>query len=167
MNKRTPPPDPNRYNTFSFHLAWAKDNNKNDGCGQTALSYYEAFTKIIESACGHQGGQSNEITTAASFTLLNCGTYSYEVTGPDVPKPQVPPPKTPTTIQPPTPVDTTSPAYTSYISDLGTSDYGPKDGQYLVNQYKADKYYQECKVDCSTYGNIPWYLFFYFYFLAR
>ncbi|KAL8747440.1 MAG: hypothetical protein Q9190_000701 [Brigantiaea leucoxantha] len=155
MKKRTPPPDPDHYDTFSFHLAWAKDNNENNGCGQTALSCYEAFAKIIDSPCGHQGGESNVITAAASLTLPDCGTYSYEVTGPDVPKPQGPPPETLTTVQPPTPVDTTSPAYSSCITDLGASDCGPKDEQCLVDQCKADKYCQECKIDCSTYGDIP------------
>lgn len=153
MKKRTPPPNPNSYDTFNFNLAWAKEDNDNDGCGQTALSCYEAFAKIIDSSCGHEGGESNVITAKGSLPLPGCGTYSYEITGPDVPKPQGPAPTTPTTVQPPTPVDTTSPAYNSCISDMGASNCGPTDGQCLVNQCKADTHCQECKIDCSTYGN--------------
>lgn len=153
LKKRTPPPNPDTYKTFSFKLSWTKENNDNNGCGQTALGCYEAFAKIIDSPCGHQGGESNVITAKASLSLPICGTYAYEVTGPDVPKPQ--PPASPTKSNPPTPVDTNSPAYQSCISDLGASDCKPEDGKCLVDQCKADKHCQECKIDCSTYGNIP------------
>lgn len=53
-----PPPDPDSYDTFNFELGWEK-NDTAQGCGQTVESCRNAFAKLVNSPCGHQGGQQN------------------------------------------------------------------------------------------------------------
>jgi hypothetical protein len=56
ISKRTPPPDPNAYSKFNFELNW-ETNQANRGCGQNIESCRDAFAKIADSPCGHQGGK--------------------------------------------------------------------------------------------------------------
>lgn len=49
-----------------------------------------AFQNLANSPCGHQGGDQNVMTAAGKFDIPNCGTYSYTITGPDVPPPAKP-----------------------------------------------------------------------------
>ncbi|KAL8731232.1 MAG: hypothetical protein Q9181_004375 [Wetmoreana brouardii] len=112
MRKRTPPPDPDSYETFNFELSWEKDD-ANNGCGQNTRSCWNAFAKLADSPCGHQGGEQNGLTAAGRITLPGCGTYAYSITGPDVPKPDQPAPPE-TTIEPvaspaPAPLDISKP----------------------------------------------------------
>ena len=83
--KRTPPANASSYSTFEFKLSWTNDGAENDGCGQTVESCRDAFANLTESSCGHQGGQQDILTAAGSINLPGCGTYSYLITGPDVP----------------------------------------------------------------------------------
>ena len=53
--KRTPPPNPNAYGTYNFELSW--EMMANEGCGQNPESCGDAFAKIADSPCGHQGGK--------------------------------------------------------------------------------------------------------------
>jgi hypothetical protein len=53
--KRTPPPNPNAYGTYNFELSW--EMTANEGCGQNPESCGDAFAKIADSPCGHQGGK--------------------------------------------------------------------------------------------------------------
>jgi hypothetical protein len=44
----------------------------------------DAYSSIADSPCGHQGGEQNGMTASASLDV-GCGSYSYKITGPDVP----------------------------------------------------------------------------------
>jgi hypothetical protein len=84
LDERTPPPAPSQYKSFTFELDWAPASGKcNTNCK-------DAYAAIAESPCGHQGGQHNAMTAAASLAV-GCGTYSYKITGAKVPPPAGPP----------------------------------------------------------------------------
>ena len=141
--KRTPPPDPKSYDTFNFELSWEK-NDATQGCGQTVESCRNAFSRLANSPCGHQGGTQNVLTAAGKITLPNCGSYSYLITGPDVPKPaESDPPATP---------DLSSDACVECTSTLGASDCSAEDDQCLIDQCKDDTKCQECGIDCNSFG---------------
>jgi hypothetical protein len=53
--KRIPPPNPNAYGSYNFELNW--EMTANEGCGQNPESCSDAFAKIANSQCGHQGGK--------------------------------------------------------------------------------------------------------------
>ena len=149
--KRTPPPNPDSYDTFNFELGWEK-NDANQGCGQTVQSCRNAFAKLANSPCGHQGGQQNILTSAGKMTLPNCGSYSYLITGPDVPKPaQTESPKPEPTA--PLPPDMSSSACVECTTNLGASDCSADDDQCLIDQCKADTQCQDCRIDCDTFAN--------------
>jgi hypothetical protein len=77
--KRTPPPNPSAYDSYSFNL-----NFKPSSDSSCYSSCADAFSTISTSPCGHQGGTQNGMTAKASIDV-GCGTYSYEITGSDVP----------------------------------------------------------------------------------
>lgn len=54
---------------------------------------------------------------------------------------------------PPDPPDLSSPACTSCTSTLGASDCSADDDQCLIDQCKADKDCQACRIDCNTFGS--------------
>lgn len=94
--KRTPPPNPSAYDSYSFNLDWTPSDGSS--CG---ISCPDAFLSFSDSPCGHQGGEGNGMTSEASIDV-GCGTYSYEITGEDVPEeepeepqsePEAPPPE--------------------------------------------------------------------------
>jgi len=58
--KRTPPPNPNTYDSYSFDLKWETDK-KTLGCGQNVDSCREVFAAISNSPCGHQAGKSHRV----------------------------------------------------------------------------------------------------------
>lgn len=62
---------------FTVELIWTKDD-VGDGCGQTTESCRNAFAKLAESPCGHQGGGHDTFTTEGNITLPDCGTYGYK-----------------------------------------------------------------------------------------
>lgn len=80
--KRTPPPNPDAWKQ-QIKLKWAPNKN-NHQCGTTCK---DVFKNIAQSGCGHKGGQQNEMSVRASEDI-NCGTYSYEITGDQVPIPK-------------------------------------------------------------------------------
>jgi len=51
--KRTPPPDPNAYQTFNFELTWTPNLMSN--ANECSRSCRDAFAAIANSPCGHQG----------------------------------------------------------------------------------------------------------------
>lgn len=83
-HRRTPPPNPNSYTSFNFELDWAPTSG---ACNTDCNSAYQ---KIATSPCGHQGGEQNGMTASASLDV-GCGTYSYKITGSNVPTPEGPP----------------------------------------------------------------------------
>lgn len=87
LQGRTPPPNPNSYTNYSISLVWSGgDGSCPHDCGS-------AWSSMAGSPCGHQGGQSNLMTSSASLDT-GCGVYSYTIN---------PPPGTPS-CAPPTPV---------------------------------------------------------------
>ncbi|KAF2187303.1 hypothetical protein K469DRAFT_570267 [Zopfia rhizophila CBS 207.26] len=86
-DKRTPPPNPKGYGSFNFELKWRP------GSGSCNSNCYDAYSRIAQSTCGAQGNMRTMMTAEASLDV-GCGTYSYKITGPDVPKPNGPPPTT-------------------------------------------------------------------------
>ncbi|KAI9892736.1 MAG: hypothetical protein M1814_001156 [Vezdaea aestivalis] len=84
-SKRTPPPNPDGYDSYNFELNWAPA-----GSAACSPSCKDAFASIANSPCGHQGGQQNGMTAAASLDV-GCGSYSYKITGKDVPAVEGPP----------------------------------------------------------------------------
>lgn len=87
MMKRTPPPNPKAYDSYSFKLNFKPSSDASSGCRSSCA---DAFSTISNSPCGHQGGTQNGMTAKASLDV-SCGTYSYEITGEDVPAVQGPP----------------------------------------------------------------------------
>ena len=87
--KRTPPPNPDAYDSFSFNMKWQPDGDDST-CEQTPQGCTEAFFALSSSPCGHRGGEQNTMTAAGKYEIPNCGTYSYSITGPDVPPPSEP-----------------------------------------------------------------------------
>ena len=83
--RRTPPPDPSAYASYSFELDW-EPNTSNSQC---TLSCSDAYNHIANGNCGQQGGEQNTLTASASLDVA-CGTYSYKITGSDVPAAQAP-----------------------------------------------------------------------------
>lgn len=83
--KRTPPPNPSAYDSYSFKLDFkpSSDSSCRSSCA-------DAFSTISTSPCGHQGGTQNGMTAKGSLDV-SCGTYSYEITGEDVPAVEGPP----------------------------------------------------------------------------
>lgn len=73
--KRTPPPNPSSYSNSEFSLTWNPSSP-----GETCISNcHDAFVTINNSPCGHQGGQSHDMSKSASLDVA-CGTYSYTIT---------------------------------------------------------------------------------------
>lgn len=89
--KRTPPPNPDNYGSYNFELSWEVTDAGNQGCGQNVISCRDAFAKMADSPCGHQGGEQNGMTASAALEIPQCGTYSYKITGDRVPAPEGPP----------------------------------------------------------------------------
>lgn len=83
---RTPPPDTSGYSSYTFALDW-EPSSSSDSCSSSCAV---AFSSISNSPCGHQGGTQNGMTAEASIAV-GCGTYSYKITGDDVPAPGGPP----------------------------------------------------------------------------
>lgn len=83
--KRTPPPNPNAYDSYSFDLKFEPS-----GDGTCSKSCSDAYAYIANSNCGQQGGTQNGMTAKGSLDV-GCGTYSYEITGKDVPAVSGPP----------------------------------------------------------------------------
>lgn len=75
--KRTPPPNPDSFKDYSFDLSWVP-NKRSNQCTQDCNS---AFSYLIESECGHAGGQSNDMTNQATIDI-GCGFYSWQVNAP-------------------------------------------------------------------------------------
>ena len=155
--RRTPPSNPDKYDSFRFELSWAKDD-AGQGCGQTVASCRNAFARLAASPCGRQGGQQNTLAAAGRIALKGCGTYAYRVTGPKVPPsagpaPPSPPDQPPSPPPPPPPSspDMSSPACMGCSSAMGASSCEAADSQCLVGQCKADKSCQDCKVDCNSF----------------
>ncbi|KAL9618507.1 MAG: hypothetical protein Q9160_006763 [Pyrenula sp. 1 TL-2023] len=101
IDKRTPPPDPAKYDSFDFELSWEPaevfDRTK---CTHTCVKAYDA---LASSPCGHQGGEQN-VMTAEGRADVGCGVFRYTITGPDVPKPgpeDPPPSSSPSPSSPP------------------------------------------------------------------
>lgn len=88
LSKRTPPVNQDSYSSYTFEFKW--ENKDSDGCGQTTDSCNKAFVMFANSPCGHQGGEQNGLTAAAALPIDKCGTFSYKITGPDVPPPSGP-----------------------------------------------------------------------------
>ena len=83
-DRRTPPPNPSAYSSYNFELDWAPASGScNTDCS-------DAYSAIANSPCGHQGGEQNGMTASASLDV-GCGSYSYKITGPQVPPPAGPP----------------------------------------------------------------------------
>lgn len=78
--KRTLPSNPDAYRTFDFELEWAPTS------GDCSIKCNDAYAAMALSPCGHQGGQQTGRTASASLDV-GCGTYSYKITGADVPPP--------------------------------------------------------------------------------
>ena len=57
--KRTPPPNANTYEDYSFELKWETDQ-KTLGCGQNPDSCRQVFAAISTSGCGHQASKSQQ-----------------------------------------------------------------------------------------------------------
>ena len=158
--KRTPPPNASTYKSYNFKLSWTNDGAENDGCGQTVESCREAFAKLANSPCGHQGGEQETLTTAGSISLPGCGTYSYLISGPDVSgsggatsaTKAAAPPATSTSSAPP--INTTSADCIACGGDLGASNCAASDSACLVNQCKSDKHCQACGIDCNQYASL-------------
>jgi hypothetical protein len=82
--KRTPPPNPGAYDSYSFKLDFKPVAETS--CRSSCV---DAFAKIATSPCGHQGGEQNSMTAKGSLDV-GCGTYSYEITNEDAPAVQEP-----------------------------------------------------------------------------
>ena len=84
--KRTPPADPDDYDSYSIDLTF-EPGTASHRCSKSCKEAYLVFPL---SPCGHQGGTQNIMTAEASIDV-GCGTYSYKITGEDVPPPSGPP----------------------------------------------------------------------------
>ncbi|KAL8637973.1 MAG: hypothetical protein Q9228_004832, partial [Teloschistes exilis] len=155
VSKRTPPTDIDSYSAFDFELSWEKDTADN-GCGHNPESCWNAFTKLIASPCGHQGGDQNGLTATGRITLPGCGAYAYAITGPDmsktppsqdtnIPAPPPPAPKSgpPSPPGPAAATDMHTPGCDECLGNLGSSDCKAKDIQCLIDECKNDKSCQE------------------------
>lgn len=159
QKKRTPPPNPNSYDNYSFDLKW-ETNSQTLGCGQNVDSCRDVFAAIANSPCGHQAskshrdllrehssetpstGEQNIMAAAGKADVQGCGTYSYKINAPTpTPKP------TPT----PTGPDMSSEECKTCTSHLGASTCKASDNKCLLDQCAADTDCQKCKVDCSTF----------------
>lgn len=93
LDKRTPPPNPDTYKDYIFHLKWDPAGDATS-CSKSCK---DAWDYISNSPCGHTGGQSNAVTSTGTFDLgSSCGKYSWEITAPTTPSPS----PTPTPITP-------------------------------------------------------------------
>lgn len=169
QRKRTPPPNANSYDNYSFDLKW-ETNEQTLGCGQNVESCRKVFAAITNSPCGHQAskshrdllrehssntpstGQKNAMAASGKVDVQGCGTYSYKINPPT----EISPVSTvvePTPTQTPTPndPDVSSEECKACTSDIGASTCEASDINCLLDQCAANANCQACKVDCSTF----------------
>ncbi|KAL9618556.1 MAG: hypothetical protein Q9160_006740 [Pyrenula sp. 1 TL-2023] len=117
IDKRTPPANAESYSSFNFELSWEPmDNIDHDKCTHFCE---EAYETLATGPCGHVGGEGNNMAVQGSVDV-GCGTYSYVISGPDVPKPP-PPPTQPTPSPAPSPAPSPPPSPTctvGYVSRI-------------------------------------------------
>lgn len=77
LHKRTPPSNPDNFNDYTFDFLWVKNKLSN----QCLANCTGAFSSMAESACGHAGGEQNDLTNDATIDV-GCGFYSWKVNGP-------------------------------------------------------------------------------------
>ncbi len=84
IRMRTPPPDPDAENGYTFDLEWT------GGDGSCSSDCSKSFDTIVGSPCAHLGGEQNDMANSASLDT-GCGIYSYKINAPPSP-PSVPVP---------------------------------------------------------------------------
>ena len=84
IKMRTPPPDPDDVNGYTFGLVWT------GGDGSCDSDCNKSFDTIVRSPCAHLGGEQNDMANSASLDT-GCGKYSYQINGAR-PTPPAPPP---------------------------------------------------------------------------
>jgi len=81
-SKRAPPPNPNSYKQ-KINFSWTP-NKMNHNC---KASCHDAYKGMAESECGRVGGDQKTMAVKAQYNI-DCGTFSYEITGEGVPQPE-------------------------------------------------------------------------------
>jgi hypothetical protein len=72
---RTPPPDPDAFEGFTFALDWSGGDGSCDS--DCATSYYT----IAQSPCGHTAGEQNIMASEGKLDT-GCGIYSWKISKP-------------------------------------------------------------------------------------